>query len=61
MSMAGLVNVIGGYEHKKTRRGALGSEAWRVLLRRVYAAFNDGVKQNHSAEFFPTPALIEAD
>jgi hypothetical protein len=49
--MAGLVNGISEYEHKKTRRGALESEAWRVLLKEVYAVFKGAVKQNYSADF----------
>jgi hypothetical protein len=34
---------------KKTRRGALESEAWRVLLYEVYAALKGEVKLNYLA------------
>jgi hypothetical protein len=50
MSMAGLVNDIRRFVHKKTRRGALESEAWRVLLGEVYAALKGEVKLNYLAD-----------
>ena len=47
ISIAGFMNSLGGYEHKKTRRASLESEAWRVLLKKVYAAFKAAAKQNY--------------